>query len=123
MADMGTPDQAMLDYFMEMGQLTPQQEAIVRQRAMAQQLRQGAAPPEGQMVGKTYVRSSPLQNLASVASAGLGAYKEAGADALQKKLTEDRASAFGRLRSRWMPGAAGASAAPTIYDEGMIPGQ
>lgn len=122
MGPMGN-DQAMLDYFLEMGQLAPEQEAIARQRAMAQQLRGAAPPAEGRMVGRTYVKANPLEHLAGVAGAGLGAYKDRQADAANTALMGKRSGAFDRLRGKYGMGATPGIAAPTIFDEGMIPGQ
>ncbi len=96
-------DQMMLDYLMEMGALQPEQEAIMRQREMANQLRQGAQMPGMRQTGRVAVAANPLEFLSSVGS-GYGAIKQdQQADAAAKAYKDKRMGALEGLRGRMSP--------------------
>jgi len=93
-------DEAMLDYMLEMGALTPEQEQLARQRQMVDQLR--ATPQPGmRQAGRMVVAANPLEHLAGVAGQGLASYKERGADAAAKGLQDKKLAGIKGIRDRW----------------------
>lgn len=118
--DMGM-DEAMLDYMLEMGALSPEQEAVARKRKMVDELRgMSQQPRDGRQVGNVYVASNPLEHLAGVAGQGLASWKERGADAAAKGLQDKKLGGIKAMRDRWGMGkrpAAGAAIDPSIFDE------
>lgn len=97
---MGEYDQVMLEHLLEMGALTPEQQAIERQRKMAEQLRAGGAMPEMRQAGRVSVAAHPLEALNAGLSGALGAYQGGLADRRAGALDKARTDAFGRFAGR-----------------------
>lgn len=63
-------DDVYIQYLLEMGALSPEQEKLMRQQSYVDSLRQNAtAAPEGQMVGRAYVAPSWTQYAAQLGNA------------------------------------------------------
>jgi hypothetical protein len=72
-----------IEYLLEMGAMTPEQEKLARQQAYVDSLRtDGTAAPQGRMVGNTYVAPSWSQYAGQLGNAWM-------ARSGQKKLDED----------------------------------
>lgn len=93
-------DEAMLDYLLEMGALSPEQEQLARQRSMVDQLR--ATPQPGMRnAGRAVVAANPLEHIAGVVGQGLASYKENKSDAASKALQDKKLAGIANIRDRW----------------------
>jgi hypothetical protein len=93
-------NQMMLEYLMQMGALQPEQEAISRQRVMADQLRQGGQMPGMRQAGRVAVAANPLEFLSAVGSNYGALQKDKKADTMQEAYKGKRMAALGDLRTR-----------------------
>lgn len=107
-------DDLMLEYLLEMGALSPEQEEIARQRSMVDQLR-SAPQPGMRNAGRAVVAANPLEHIAGVVGQGLASYKENKANAAGKGLQDKRLQGIARMRQRMGQGAA-SPATQTAYD-------
>jgi hypothetical protein len=97
-------DPMMLDYLLEMGALTPEQEQLARQRQMVQGLRDSSSMEnvrDTRNAGRAQVARSPLEMLAPAIGQGLAAYKDKGLDTQAAALKQKRLEGIKALRSRW----------------------
>jgi hypothetical protein len=92
-------NQMAADLYSRLGAIEPQQKEYTRERAMADQLRQGAGMPGMRGAGRTQQAAHPLEFLSSLAHAGGAAYKGAGADTKEKEYDRLRAEAFQGFRT------------------------
>jgi hypothetical protein len=96
---MPSPENQMtMDLYSRLGALGPQEKEFTRQRALADQLRQGAAMPGMRQAGRTQQAANPLEFLSALGHAGLGEYAGGQADKKEKEYDEARARAFGGFR-------------------------
>jgi hypothetical protein len=115
-------DEAMLDYMLEMGALTPEQEAVARQRKIVDELRgMSQQPRDGRQVGRVYVASNPLEHIAGAVGQGLASYKERGANAAAKGLQDKKLAGIKGMRDRWA--AQRAPKMPTAFPQRPLPGE
>jgi hypothetical protein len=108
-------DQMLMDLYSRLGALAPQEKNVSRQRAMAEQLRQGAGMPGMRQAGRTVQAANPLEFLSSLGHAGAAAYRGGQADTAEDELAQQRAGAFGQFRKG--QGFAGLPNAPTTVTE------
>lgn len=99
-------DMMLMDYLMQQGAAQPAQQKIAQQRAMANQLRQGSAMPQGRggrssLGGETYQAAHPLEMLGSLAGQGASAYMQSGADQAQQAATNEQQRQLAEMRNRW----------------------
>lgn len=102
-------NQMMLDYLMEMGQLQPQQEAITRQRALVDRLREQGQTPGMRQAGRLVTAANPLEFLGAAGSNYMAGQKEQEANTMQDQYKQKRMDALGRMR-----GGMGAQTTPPI---------
>lgn len=93
-------DKDMMDYLLELGSLTPQQEAALRQQKKVDLLREGSAMPGMRQAGRMVQAANPLEFLNSVARTGAAEYKQRGADAAMDSYGQARRGALGSLLNR-----------------------
>ena len=74
-------DQDMLEYLLELGALTPQQERAMRQQKQVEMLREGSAMPGMRSMPGMVQAANPLEFLNSVVRTGLAEHKQRGVDA------------------------------------------
>jgi hypothetical protein len=98
-------NQMMLDYLMQMGDLAPEQEAILRKRAMVDQLRQGGGrTPQMRGGGSGFQTAAhPLEFLSQVAHQGLGQMREGEANTQQDAYGAARRQKLKDLQARMYP--------------------
>jgi hypothetical protein len=82
-------DDDLLDYFLQIGALRPDEERLARLRSRADALR-GQQYKSGQMVSGHYVPTSPLQDFSTLAGQLAGAYGEYKADQAEDELRQRR---------------------------------
>jgi len=97
-------DDLMLEYLLEMGALSPEQEEIARQRSLVDQLR-STPQPGMRNAGRVTVAANPLEHIAGVAGQGLASWKENKANAAGKALQDKRLAGIDRMRKRMGQGA------------------
>lgn len=119
----GMQDDMMLDYLLEMGALSPEQEQVMRQRKMIDELR-GASqvPTETRNAGRLQVARHPLEMIAPVLGQGIASWKERGADAAAKGLQDKRLAGIKSMRDRWGLNKAAAAAGGAMPNAGAAPG-
>jgi hypothetical protein len=101
----GMQDDMMLDYLLEMGALTPEQEQVMRQRSMVDQLRASSqVPTDTRNAGRAQVARHPLEMLAPVVGQGIASWKEKKADTAAKALQDKKLAGIQGMRSRWAIG-------------------
>jgi hypothetical protein len=112
-------DEAMLDYMLEMGALTPEQEAVARQRKLVDELRGMSQPrTDGRQIGKVYIANNPLEHIAGAVGQGLASYKERGANAAAKGLQDKKLAGIKGMRDRWAM-----KRAPLAFPQRPLPGE
>lgn len=106
-------NQMMLDYLMQMGELAPEQEAIMRKRAMVDQLRQGGGrtPQMRGGAGGFQTAANPLEFLGQIGHQGLAQMREGEANKQQDAYGVARRQKLQDLRTRMMPSGVGAAGA------------
>jgi hypothetical protein len=82
-------DDDLLEYFLQIGALRPEEERLARMRSRAEALR-GQQYKPGQMVSGHYIPTSGLQDLATFAGQLAGAYGEYKADQAEDELRQRR---------------------------------
>lgn len=89
------------DFWLEMMELSPQEQEIARKRSMVENLR-GAASQAPQMRGngRIMVASNPLEHVANVAGQGLASWRERQADTAAAGLKKDRMGVYGKQKGR-----------------------
>lgn len=98
--NMNASDAAQADLYTTLAGLQPEEARIKRQRALADQLRQGAAMPQAREARGQTVAAHPLEFLSSLAHAGGAAYKTSQADDAEKTYGENRLKALMDFRGR-----------------------
>lgn len=96
-----TPDQeqALLDYYMQIGALDPQKQKADRMLAQAKMLReQGMQQPGMQAAGRVHVAANPLQFLNTALQSGLGTYGQQQGEAAMDEYGRQRRDVLGRTR-------------------------
>lgn len=89
-----------IEYLLEMGAMTPEQEQLARKQAMVDSLRQGAVDsPQGRMVGNTYVAPSWSQYAAQLGNAWMARSGQKKLDDMYKSQNTAEQDAIGRLRA------------------------
>jgi hypothetical protein len=90
-------DQDLMDYLLELGTLTPQQEQAMRQQKQVELLRQGSEMPQMRNAGRMVQAANPLEFLNSAARTGAAEYKQRGADAAMDKYGAARRGALDNM--------------------------
>lgn len=98
--NMNASDAAQADLYTTLAGMQPEEARIKRQRALADQLRQGAAMPQAREARGQTVAAHPLEFLSSLANAGASAYKTSQADEAEKTYGENRLKALMDFRAR-----------------------
>ena len=93
-------NQMMLEYLMQMGAMQPEQEAIGRQREMANQLRQGGQTPGMRGNGRMQHAANPLEFLSAVGSNYGALQKDKQANTMQDAYKQKRMGALGDLANK-----------------------
>ena len=93
-------DQDMMDYLLELGALTPQQERAMRQQKQVEMLRQGSEMPGMRNAGRTVQAANPLEFLNSVARGGLADYTQKQADKTMDQYGQARRGALDAMLGR-----------------------
>lgn len=89
-----------IEYLLEMGALTPEQEKLARQQSYVDSLRQNAnTPQQGRMVGNTYVAPSWAQYAAQLGNAWMARSGQKKIDEAYKAQNTTEQDAIGRIRA------------------------
>lgn len=100
-------DREMMEYLLELGSLTPQQEAAMRQQKQVDMLREGAGTPGMRQAGRMVQAANPLEFLNSMARTGAAEYTQRGADAAMDQYGAARRGALdsmlGKRNARLYP--------------------
>jgi len=105
-------DQALLDYYLKLGELTPEQEAIARKEATVEHLRAGGAMPGLRSDPGGYKTAAhPLEFLGALAHTGAAAYGDKQAGDMRDAYGKKRRGALDDYRIRSMPGGVGGGGA------------
>jgi hypothetical protein len=89
---MNQDDQDLMDYLLEVGALSPQQEQAMRQQKQVELLRGGAGMPGMRSAGRATVAANPLEFLSSIAHT-------AGAEGMQNQANQGL-DAYGAARRK-----------------------
>lgn len=95
-----TQDQMQASLLGRLGEIEPQERMAKRQRAMAEALRGGGKFPAIRETGRTVQAAHPLEAVASLMNAGMGAYTSAQADKTEDDYAKARAQAFKNWRNQ-----------------------
>jgi hypothetical protein len=93
-------DQDLMDYLLELGALTPQQEQAMRQQKQVELLRQGSGVPDMRQAGRVSVAANPLEFLNSAARTGAAEYKQGQANQTMDAYGAARRKALEGLQQR-----------------------
>jgi hypothetical protein len=105
---MDDTNNAMLEYLLEMGQLTPEQEKAARMQKQAEMLRgQSMQAPQMRQAGRVSVAPNPLEVLAQMGTGYVARQKGQQADAAEAAMQKTRSDRLKQLRDRMYGGAAG----------------
>ena len=89
-----------IEYLLEMGAMTPEQEKLARQQSYVDSLRQNAiATPQGRMVGNTYVAPSWAQYAAQLGNAYMARSGQKKLDDAYKAQNTTEQDAISRIRA------------------------
>lgn len=111
-------NELMFDYLLEMGQLDPMEEQLLRKQKQLEALRGGAMEaPQGQMVGKHYVAPSWTQYAAQLGKGYMAGQGQKQVDAQMGALSEKQRAVLERLkRERAMKAMGNTSSLPRVMD-------
>jgi len=89
-----------IEYLLEMGAMTPEQEKLARQQSYVDSLRQSAiTAPQGRMVGNTYVAPSWAQYAAQLGNAYMARSGQKKLDDAYKEQSATDQDAVNRIRA------------------------
>lgn len=89
-----------IEYLLEMGAMTPEQEKLARQQSYVDSLRQSATTtPQGRMVGNTYVAPSWAQYAAQLGNAWMARSGQKKLDEAYKAQNTTEQDAISRIRA------------------------
>lgn len=98
-------DKALFAYLLSQGQLTPEQEQMLRQQESINTLRERSMEaPETKMYGRVAVAPSWAQALGNVAQGVSAGYQQKGLDAQRKTMSDTQGTNLGKLMDRMFPG-------------------